>query len=101
MKNHIALAIALALGSTFAIAGDKHKSDSTSAPATEKSATQDQAQPKSGVAMKEGAAGAAGPEATTGASGAASGDAAGASATTNASGEVKAGDADKEDKAKK
>lgn len=34
MKNHIALAIALALGSTFAIAGDKHKSDTTSAPAT-------------------------------------------------------------------
>lgn len=92
MKNHIALAIALALGSTFAIAGDKHhKSDSTSATPTEEPAKQDQAQPKSGEAMKEGAAGAAGPESSTGVSGAASGDAAGASADVKA----KAGDKDK------
>lgn len=91
MKNHIALAIALALGSTFAIAGDdKHKSDSTAAPAaSEQSATE----PKAGEEMKEGAAGAAGPESSKGVSGAASGDA--AVTTPPKDGEAAPSDSDK------
>lgn len=57
MKNHIALAIALALGSTFAIAGDKHKSDSTSATSSE--ATKEGAD-KAGAAADAGATSAGG-----------------------------------------